>query len=101
LETILQNIKTEIKSMREKQEQSLSEMQETTKLILAKINISEQYDKEYSMLMLRPGMNGPYGRTQLTYPVTHFIRACVWIGSNECEGPATGQRQKVSLTRRF
>lgn len=49
LETILKNIATEIKSMKEKQEQSLSEIQETTKLILAKIN-SEQYDKEYSML---------------------------------------------------
>lgn len=36
--------------MKEKQEQSLSEVQETTKLILAKINISKQYDKEYSML---------------------------------------------------
>jgi len=48
-----------------------------------------------------PGMDGPYGRTQLTYPVTHFIRACVWIGSNECEGPDTDQRPKVSLPLRF
>jgi len=53
------------------------------------------------MLRPDPGMDGPYGRTQLTYPVTHFIRACVWIGSNECEGPDTGQRPKVSLTLRF
>ncbi|XP_011858733.1 PREDICTED: uncharacterized protein LOC105556257, partial [Vollenhovia emeryi] len=49
LETILKNIATEIQSMKEKQEQLLSEIQETTKLILAKIN-SEQYGKEYSML---------------------------------------------------
>lgn len=49
LETILKNIETEIKSIKEKQEQSLSEIQETTKLILAKIN-SAEYGKEYSML---------------------------------------------------
>lgn len=47
METILKNIETEIKSMKEKQEQLFSEIQKTTKLILSKINISEQYDKEY------------------------------------------------------
>lgn len=53
----MNNIETEIKNIRETQslreslreEQSLSEIKETTKLILAKIN-SEQYGKEYSML---------------------------------------------------
>ncbi|KAM0730364.1 hypothetical protein ACS0PU_002693 [Formica fusca] len=52
LKTILSNIETQIKNIKETQslqEQSLSEIKETTKLILAKIN-SEQYGKEYSML---------------------------------------------------
>jgi len=51
----------------------------------------------YTLLLLRsdPGMDGPYGRTQLTYPVTHFIRACVWIWSNE--GPDTGQQPHEDL----
>jgi len=52
LKTILNNIETEVKNIRETQslqEQSLSEIKETAKLILAKIN-SEQYGKEYSML---------------------------------------------------
>lgn len=52
MKTILNNIETEVKNIRETQslqEQSLSEIKETAKLILAKIN-SEQYGKEYSML---------------------------------------------------
>lgn len=52
MKTILSNIETEIKNIKETQslqEQSLSEIKETTKLILAKIN-SKQYGKEYSML---------------------------------------------------
>lgn len=52
LKTILSNIESEINNMKEiqsLQEQSLSEIKETTKLILAKIN-SEQYGKEYCML---------------------------------------------------
>lgn len=52
MKTILSNIETEIKNIRETQslqELSLSEIKETTKLILFKIN-SEQYGKEYSML---------------------------------------------------
>lgn len=45
LRIILSNIETEMKNIKEKQEQSLSQIQETTNLILAKIN-SEQYNKE-------------------------------------------------------
>jgi len=58
-------------------------------------------DNGYILLRPDPGMDGPYGRTQLTYPVTHFIPGCVWIGSNECEGPDSGQRPKVSITLCF
>lgn len=45
LRMILSNIETEMKNIKEKQEQSLSQIQETTNLMLTKIN-SEQYNKE-------------------------------------------------------
>lgn len=49
LKDITKNIQTEIESLKEKQETSLSEIQATINIILAKIN-NDQYDKGDSVL---------------------------------------------------
>lgn len=49
LKNIMKNIQTDIESLKEKQERSLSEIQATINIILAKIN-NDQYDKGDSVL---------------------------------------------------